>query len=127
VRQQQSPPSLPRELWFLERSLHLLRPGGLLALVLPEGVFANKRWEPVRAALFAATQVEAVIGLPRETFRAGGATVNTCLLIARKGPTSAGHQARLAEVAVEEIPQAAAVLRAAWEQGQTLAAGEPWA
>lgn len=127
ARQKQSPPRLPRELWFLERSLHLLRDGGLLALVLPHGVLANKRWEPVRAALLAEAQIEAVIGLPRDTFRASGITVKTCLLIARKVQPRAEHRVRLAELGPLELAAASAALAAAWEGGHTLAEGEPWA
>ncbi|NPV48022.1 MAG: N-6 DNA methylase [Armatimonadetes bacterium] len=126
VRQRQWPPRLPRELWFLERSVHLLRDGGLLAMVLPSGIFANRRWEPLRAALFAEVQVEAIVGLPRETFRASGAVVRTCLFVARKTPLAPGHRVRLAELEAEELSQASATLRKAWERQETIAAAEPW-
>lgn len=126
VRQRQWPPRLPRELWFLERSVHLLRAGGLLAMVLPAGLFANRRWEPLRAALFTEVQVEAIVGLPRETFRASGALVRTCLLVARKVPPAPGHRVRLAELEAEELPPAGARLREAWERQETLADEEPW-
>lgn len=118
---------LPRELWFLERSLALLRPGGLLALVLPEGVFANRRWEAQRAVLLANNQVEAIIGLPRRTFHASRIAVKTCLLVARRQPPGPGHRVRLAELDDEEMGEAGARLIAAWERQATVSAGEPWA
>jgi type I restriction enzyme M protein len=117
---------LPREIWFLERSLGLLRPGGLLALVLPEGLFANHRWRGVRRLLQGACRWEALIGLPRCTFRASRATVKTCLLIATRQPAEPGHQVRLAELhASDPLPYAPPLLEA-WASGATVAPPDPW-
>lgn len=126
VRTRQQPPALPRELWFLERSLQLLRSGGLLALVLPEGIFANRRWEAVRGDLLQTTQVEAIIGLPRSTFRANRTTVKTCLLLARKQAPASGHRVRLVELAAAEVETGAGPLLALWERGEEHAEGVPW-
>lgn len=126
VRTRQQPPALPRELWFLERSLQLLRPGGVLALVLPEGIFANRRWEAVRADLLQTTQVEAIIGLPRSTFRASRTTVKTCLLLARKQALAPGHRVRLVELTAPEVETGAAPLVALWEREEEQAEGVPW-
>lgn len=119
------PLGLPRELWFLERSLRLLRQGGLLAMVLPEGVLANRRWRGQRADLLARCQLEAVIGLPRSVFRASGTAVKTCLLFLRRQTPQPGHVVRLAELAEAEIACPQGVL-AAWERGETVAPGAPW-
>ena len=40
--------SFPVELLFVERALQLTRPAGWLALILPEGFFANARRQGVR-------------------------------------------------------------------------------
>lgn len=121
-----SPRALPREWWFLERSWRLCRPGGLIALVLPEGVLANQRWLVLRQRLLAACQVEAIIGLPRDTFRSGRTTVKTCLTILRKQVASATHQVRLAELSAEELDGAGPVLWDKWEAGVEVAAARPW-
>jgi type I restriction enzyme M protein len=118
--------SLPRELWFLQRSLGLLRPGGLLALVLPEGVLANRRWRDLRAGVLAANQVEAIIGLPRRTFRASRTTVKTCLVIARQQPPAPGHQVSLAELDANELAGGNEELLAAWGRAEVRAEGCPW-
>lgn len=119
-------PALPRELWFLERSLRLLRPGGLLAMVLPEGFFANRRWRAQRGALVTHYQVEAVVGLPRSVFRGSRTAVKTALLFARKSPPPAGHVVRLAELDEEDLPTAAARLPSEWQEGRTLSSARPW-
>ena len=117
--------SFPRELWFLERSLGLLRPGGLLAMVLPEGFLANRRWRPQRQELLRIAQMEAVIGLPRSVFRDSRTTVKTCLVFVRRQPPTAGHRVRLAELDEGELGQHQVLLRA-WEGRQVIASTAPW-
>jgi type I restriction enzyme M protein len=121
-----APAAFPRELWFLERSLRLLRPGGLLALVLPEGFLANRRWRPQREAMLSAVQMEAVVGLPRSVFRASRTTVKTCLIFARRQPPAADHMVRLAELEPDELAMPEVLLEA-WERGVAQASPErPW-
>ncbi|MEI6503314.1 MAG: N-6 DNA methylase, partial [Armatimonadota bacterium] len=117
---------LPRELWFLERSLRLLKPQGLLAMVLPEGLLANRRWRAQREVLVRDCQIEAVVGLPRSVFSRGGAAVKTVLLVLRKCRPAPGHQVRLAELDASELAQASATLLAEWQQGRSLASERPW-
>lgn len=117
--------SFPRELWFLERSLRLLRPGGLLGLVLPEGFLANKRWRPQREELLRRAQMEAVIGLPRSVFRHSRAAVKTCLIFVRQQAPAAGHVVRLAELDDEDLPCPEALLEA-WKAGAVHATEAPW-
>ena len=71
-------------------ALALARPGGLIAIVLPEGVLANARRGPERQWLFAEHTVHAVVGLPRSTFRPAGITAKTCLCFIEKSPPAAG-------------------------------------
>jgi len=118
------PQGLPREWWFLERSLGLLREGGLLAMVLPEGVLANRRWRGQRADLLARCQLEAAIGLPRSVFRASRTTVKTCLLFLRRQPPQPGHIARLAELDPTELAHPEALL-APGRRGPPFAEGVP--
>lgn len=89
----------PLELVFLERFVGLCKPGGWLAIVLPEGVAANARWRYVRAWLMACCAIHAVVSLPRGTFRPHGTSAATCLMIIRTGPQSPGHEVTLATLA----------------------------
>ena len=72
----------PTELIFVERCLNLLRPGGRMGIVLPDGNLNNpslawlRRWAESRAKLLA------VVSLPEETFR--DATVKASLVFMRK-------------------------------------------
>jgi type I restriction-modification system DNA methylase subunit len=119
-------PGLPRELWFLERSLKLLQPEGLLAMVLPEGFLANRRWRWQRQELLSLYQVEAIIGLPRSIFRSSRATVKTSVLFVRKRRPAAEHRVRLAELDACEIAEALPMLRRHWQAGSECAGQPPW-
>lgn len=74
----------PTELIFVERCLNLLKPGGRMGIVLPDGNLNNpslswlRRWAEGRAKLLA------VVSLPQETFRSSNATVKASLVFLRK-------------------------------------------
>ncbi|WP_439890921.1 N-6 DNA methylase [Ralstonia sp. 25C] len=74
----------PTELIFIERCLNLLKPGGRMGIVLPDGNLNNpslawlRRWAEGRAKLLA------VVSLPEETFRSSNATVKASLVFLRK-------------------------------------------
>jgi type I restriction enzyme M protein len=74
----------PTELIFIERCLNLLKPGGRMGIVLPDGNLNNpslawlRRWAEGKAKLLA------VVSLPEETFRSSNATVKASLVFMRK-------------------------------------------
>lgn len=74
----------PTELIFVERCLNLLKPGGRMGIVLPDGNLNNpslawlRRWAEGHAKLLA------VVSLPEETFRSSNATVKASLVFLRK-------------------------------------------
>lgn len=74
----------PTELIFVERCLNLLKPGGRMGIVLPDGNLNNpslawlRRWAEGRAKLLA------VVSLPEETFRSSNATVKASLVFLRR-------------------------------------------
>lgn len=76
-------PNRPTEILFLERCLQLLRPGGRMGIVLPDGNLNNpslswlRRWAEGKARLLA------VVSLPEETFRSADATVKASLVFLR--------------------------------------------
>lgn len=121
---------LPIEVLFVERFVSLCRPGGYLAIVLPEGIFSNTRWRFVREWLLKRVTLQAIVSLPRRTFSAEGITAKTCLAIAEHQPAPEGHQILLAEVdsiglkgTPNELPE---VLRH-WQKGEEVASPRrPW-
>jgi type I restriction enzyme M protein len=72
------------EILFIERCLSLLRPGGRMAIVLPEGVFNNSSLAYVREFVENRAFIRAVVSLPQQTFYSSGASVKASLLFAQK-------------------------------------------
>ena len=61
------------EILFIERCLALLKPGGRMGIVLPEGIFNNPSLAYVREFCEDRARVLAVVSLPQETFYSSGA------------------------------------------------------
>jgi type I restriction enzyme M protein len=68
---------------FLERWYQLLKPGGRLAVVLPESTFATKENFKARQFLLDHFSIRAIVSLPRHAFEPWTPT-RTCLLFAIK-------------------------------------------
>lgn len=81
------------ELLMLDKCLKLLKPGGYLAIVLPDSVFASKgNNSTYRDYLLRGYNILGVIGLPSVTFAQAGTRTNTCVLILRKtAPNPSGR------------------------------------
>lgn len=76
--------TLPLEVVGLERCVQLLRPGGRLAIVLPDSILSNRGTNYVRVWLWSKIRVRGIISLPIETFTPFGANIKTSVLVARK-------------------------------------------
>ena len=76
--------SLPLEILGLERSLQFLRPGGRMAIVLPEHLMKGKSALFVRKWLESVANVKAIFFFPEEAFTPYGAMIKTCLCIVRR-------------------------------------------
>lgn len=72
------------EILFIERCLSLLKPGGRLGIVLPEGIFNNPSLAYVREYCENRAFIRAVVSLPQETFFSSGASVKASLLFLQK-------------------------------------------
>jgi type I restriction enzyme M protein len=72
------------EILFIERCLTLLKPGGRLGIVLPEGIFNNPSLSHVREFCENRAFIRAVVSLPQETFFSSGASVKASLLFLQK-------------------------------------------
>ena len=76
--------NVPMEILGIERCVQFLRPGGRLAMVLPDGILANPSTRHVRQWLDDNMKIRAVVSLPTETFSPFGANVKTSIVFARK-------------------------------------------
>jgi type I restriction enzyme M protein len=90
------------EVLFLERCLQLLRPGGRLGIVLPEGVLNNSAFQRIREFVVGRAKLLNITSIPQDVFMASGATVKPSLIFLKKftESESAAYAALLAE---EEI------------------------
>lgn len=81
-------PKVERHLLFIERSLDALRPGGRMAIVLPQGIFNNISMEWIREWFFEKARILAVVGLEGNTFKlpppAKGTGTKTSVLFLQK-------------------------------------------
>lgn len=69
---------------FINRCLDLLKPGGRMGIVLPEGVFNTPNAEYVRKFVESRAFLRAVISLPSETFLSSKASVKCSILFIQK-------------------------------------------
>jgi len=72
------------EILFIERCLQLLKEGGRMGIVLPNGNFENPSLEYLRYYIKKKAKVLAVVNLPQETFIPYGTGVKTSLLFLEK-------------------------------------------
>ncbi len=67
-QERSSSKAISREHLFLERAVDLLRPGGRLAIVVPQGILANKTASYLRSWLLRKCRILAVVGLHQHAF-----------------------------------------------------------
>lgn len=72
------------EVLFIERCLNLLKPGGRLGIVLPEGVLNNTNLQNVRELFEGMAKIILITSIPQDVFMASGATVKPSLMFFKK-------------------------------------------
>jgi type I restriction enzyme M protein len=72
------------EVLFLERCIRLLKEGGTLGIVVPDGILTNRKLRYVRDYIRENTIIKAIISLPVETFQPYGSGMKTSLLFLQK-------------------------------------------
>ncbi|MGV0966985.1 N-6 DNA methylase [Empedobacter falsenii] len=72
------------EVLFIERNLNLLKPGGRMGIVLPEGVLNNTNLQKVRDYVEGKAKIILITSIPQDVFIASGATVKPSLLFFKK-------------------------------------------
>jgi type I restriction enzyme M protein len=74
----------PPQILFIERNLNLLKDGGRMAIVLPEGTFGNPSDRYIWNYITQKAQIEAIISTPTETFQPN-THFKTSILVLKKG------------------------------------------
>ena len=72
------------EVLFIERCLNLLKPGGRMGIVLPEGVLNNSNLQKIRDYVESEAKILLITSIPQDVFIASGATVKPSLLFFKK-------------------------------------------
>lgn len=76
--------SAPPERLFIERCIQFLKPGGRLAIVLPDSILGNPGLDYVRAWLFNKTRIIASVDLHADTFQPRNGTQTSILILQKK-------------------------------------------
>jgi len=74
------------EILFIEKCMKILRPGGRMAIVLPDGLLQNVSSAYVRSWMRWKSKVLAVVSIPQEAFIPYGTGIKTSLLLLQKKP-----------------------------------------
>ncbi len=72
------------EVLFMERYLRILKQGGKMAVVLPEGFLNNPNLQKVREYFEGRAKIELIVSIPQDVFIASGATVKPSLVFLKK-------------------------------------------
>ena len=72
------------EVLFIERCLNLLKPGGRMGIVLPEGVLNNSNLQKVREFVESKAKILLIVSIPQDVFIASGATVKPSIVFFKK-------------------------------------------
>lgn len=72
------------EVLFMERCLKLLKPGGRMGIVLPEGVLNNSNLQKVRDYFESEAKILLITSIPQDVFIASGATIKPSLLFFKR-------------------------------------------
>jgi len=75
---------MPIEILFLERFIQLAKPGGWIAIIIPDGILTNSNSHYVREFITDKAKVEAIISLPRDAFKNVGTSAKTSILFLQK-------------------------------------------
>ena len=76
--------NFPIELLFVERALQLVKPGGVIAYIMPEGFLANTRMQKARDWVYERSQVLGVVSLPEKVFRGPGLNARVAAVFLRR-------------------------------------------
>lgn len=90
------------EVLFIERCLRLLKPGGRMGIVLPEGVLNNTNLQNVRELFEGMAKIILITSIPQDVFMASGATVKPSLVFLKKFTAKESEQYKVAKATAYE-------------------------
>ncbi len=76
--------TFPIEILFTERFIQLAKPGGIIAVILPDGIFANSQTKYFRDWLLTKGKLLAITSLPKGVFSTAGTSARTSIMFFKK-------------------------------------------
>lgn len=76
--------AVPAEQLFIERCLYFLKPGGVLAIVLPDNILSNPGLQFIREWILEVGMIIAIVDLPTETFEPHTGVQTSVVVIKKK-------------------------------------------
>lgn len=74
----------PPQILFIERCLQLLKPGGRMGIVLPDGILGNVTDGHIRKFVLEKAKILAVVDMPPETFQPSTSTKTSVLFLQKR-------------------------------------------
>lgn len=82
-----------RDVLFVERCINLLKPGGRMAIVLPDNIFGSRDNETLRRWIYDICRIVGVVGIPRNAFMPHTAVKTSVLFLQkRKSPRNSSEE-----------------------------------
>ena len=75
---------IPVEVYFVERFVRLAKPGGLVAMIVPDSILSSDQLGPLRTWMLEHVRLLAVVSFPHQVFAGVGAKVRTGIMFARR-------------------------------------------
>lgn len=93
------------EVLFLERFISLARPGGVVGIIIPDGILINKNYEYVRKFILN-FNIIAIISLPRGLFNSNLRTTSKTSILFLKKERSEGSDVFMFEInSIDDLPR----------------------
>jgi type I restriction-modification system DNA methylase subunit len=107
-RRSEFPSSAARiEFALIESMSRLLKPGGRLAMTIPDTCLSSPKFQSARESVLSAFSIQAIIGLPNDAFADAGHSGKASLLLLRRTPSDSEQEpVRLAVLSSSEVQEA---------------------
>lgn len=83
---------IERDVLFVERCIELLKPGGRMAIILPDNIFGAKENESLRKWILERCRIIGVIGIPRNAFMPHTSVKTSILFIQKRDTKRTGDE-----------------------------------
>lgn len=90
------------EVMFIEQCYRFLKPGGYLAIVIPDGILTNSSLQYVRDQIEDWYRIVAVVSMPQDAFAHTGAAVKSSVMFLRKLSSKRSDAIKAKKVSVQD-------------------------